>query len=223
MLHTIPQTIIRFPEITLQTRDAHKLRGFFGQLFKDRSPLLHNHFEDGRLRYKYPLVQYKVIDSIPMLIGLGEGASLLTSLFLDIKEITIDNTSYPVRQKNLEQKKIETGHDNALHSYRFLTGWMALNQKNHKKYTALKSPKEKEEMLNKLLIDNILSFYKGLNIWLQEDERLMAKGRFSEHYSTLKEKKMMVFKGHFTGNCILPDYAGLGRSVSRGFGTIIKE
>ncbi len=222
MLHTIPQTIIRFPEIKLETRDAHKLRGFFGQLFKDRSPLLHNHFEDGSLRYKYPVVQYKVIDNVPMLIGLGEGASLLTSLFLDMKEITIDHTSYPVRQKNLEQKRIETGHDNTLHSYRFLTGWMALNQKNHKQYVALHDLKEKEAMLNKLLVDNILSFYKGLGIWLREDERLMAIGRFSEYQSTLKDKKMIVFKGHFTGNCILPDYTGLGRSVSRGFGTIIK-
>ncbi len=28
------QTIIRFPEIKLKTRDAHKLLGYFGNLFK---------------------------------------------------------------------------------------------------------------------------------------------------------------------------------------------
>jgi len=41
---------IKFPEIQLQTRDAHKLRGYFGNLFKQQSPILHNHYEDGRLR-----------------------------------------------------------------------------------------------------------------------------------------------------------------------------
>ena len=57
----ITQTIIKFPEISLKTRDAHKLRGYFGNIFKEHSPLLHNHFEDGTNRYAYPLVQYKVI------------------------------------------------------------------------------------------------------------------------------------------------------------------
>ncbi len=57
----IQTTTIRFPEIQLQARDAHKLRGYFGNLFKEHSPLLHNHFEDGSLRYKYSLVQYKII------------------------------------------------------------------------------------------------------------------------------------------------------------------
>ena len=60
----ITQTIIQFPDIRLQTRDAHKLRGYFGNLFKEQSPLLHNHFQDGSTRYAYPLVQYKVINVV---------------------------------------------------------------------------------------------------------------------------------------------------------------
>ena len=86
-------SLIRFPEIQLQTRDAHKLRGFFGNYFKEHSPLLHNHYDDGSLRYKYPLVQYKVIDNIPMLIGFNEGARMLTELFLEMKELKIADPS----------------------------------------------------------------------------------------------------------------------------------
>ncbi|MCX6164219.1 MAG: DNA repair protein, partial [Ignavibacteriae bacterium] len=85
---------IRFPEIALATRDAHKLRGYFGNLFMEKSPLLHNHFRDGSLVFKYPLVQYKVIDSIPILLGLNEGAELLTSLFLQIRELKIEDKSF---------------------------------------------------------------------------------------------------------------------------------
>lgn len=65
----INQAIIKFPEINLQTRNAHKLRGYFGNVFKEHSPLLHNHFEDGKNRYAYPLIQYKVIKNIPVLVG----------------------------------------------------------------------------------------------------------------------------------------------------------
>ena len=74
----IQTVIIQFPEITLKTRDAHKLRGYFGNLFKEYSPLLHNHYETGELRYKYPLVQYKVLDKVPTLVAIKEGAQLLT-------------------------------------------------------------------------------------------------------------------------------------------------
>ncbi len=70
----------------MQTRDAHKLRGYFGNVFKEHSPLLHNHFEDGKNRYAYPLVQYKVIKIIPVLMGLSDGTKLLFDLFLKILE-----------------------------------------------------------------------------------------------------------------------------------------
>src|SRR4051812_35346852 len=89
MRHFIHQTIIRFPEIQLATRDAHKLRGYFGDLFREHSPLLHNHLETGEAAYRYPLVQYKVLDSVPTLVGLQEGADLLIQLFLKIKELQV--------------------------------------------------------------------------------------------------------------------------------------
>ena len=98
---SINQAIIKFPEIALKTRDAHKLRGYFGDIFKEYSEILHNHYSDGSSRYKYPLVQYKVIDKIPVLTGFGEGADLLIKLFLDIKKINIDGKTYEISSKNI--------------------------------------------------------------------------------------------------------------------------
>ena len=81
-------THLTFPDLRLAVRDAHKLRGYFGRVFQEYSPLLHNHLENGGVRYGYPLVQYKVIDGIPMLLGINEGATLLLDLFLRIKVIS---------------------------------------------------------------------------------------------------------------------------------------
>ena len=118
---------IRFPEIKLKTRDAHKLRGFFGEIFKEHSPLLHNHYNNGSFRYRYPLVQYKVIKEVPMLVGLEEGANLLTELFLKIKEL------YWILLYQINRKNIEISNDprysDSLHSYRFESLWMGLNKK----------------------------------------------------------------------------------------------
>lgn len=133
----ITQTIIHFPDIRLKTRDAQKLRGYFGNLFKEHSPLLHNHYQDGTTRFAYPLVQYKVIKNVPMLVGLEEGADLLISLFLKIRELDIEGEYYPVSAKNIHQTRCELAVNQQLYDYSFETLWMALNQDNFRKYVHL--------------------------------------------------------------------------------------
>lgn len=216
-------TQIKFPEIQLQTRDAHKLRGFFGNLFKEHSPLLHNHYDSGALRYRYPLIQYKVIDKVPMLVGIREGAELLPQLFLKIEEFDIDGKNYPVHVKNIETGKEEVGFTDELKEYQFKTLWMALNQKNHHQYIQLKSKEEKDKLLNRLIIGNILGFYSNIKLQLAPEERLFAKVRVQEKSTKFKGNEMLAFSGSFVVNALLPDLIGLGKSVSRGFGTVINE
>jgi hypothetical protein len=213
----ITQTIIKFPDIQLQTRDAHKLRGYFGNLFKEHSPLLHNHYADGTSRYAYPLVQYKVIDKIPLLVGFKEGADLLVSLFLKIKEIDIDGTIYPVLAKNISQKQFDLTVNEQLYNYVFKTFWMALNQENYQKYKKM-TEAEKRSFLNRQLQNNILSFYKGLDF--RTGGRVMATTKMNEKKTKFKNNAMLVFSGEFTCNAALPDLAGIGKAVSRGFGSI---
>ena len=143
----IIQTINKFPEIKLQTRDAHKLRGYFGNVFKEHSPLLHNHFENGTNRYAYPLVQYKVIKNIPVLVGLMDGAKLLIDLFLKIRQIDIEGVSYQVNSKNIENKITKIDDLGKLNEYSFATLWMALNQKNFQLYNNCNTREQKNEFL----------------------------------------------------------------------------
>lgn len=217
----LPICRITFPEIKLHTRDAHKLRGYFGNLFKEHSPLLHNHFEDGRFRYKYPSIQYKVIDTVPTLIGIGEGAELLPKLFLKIKEININGTSYGINSKNIQLANQEVGYSNQLHEYRFATLWMALNQANYPKYQNLIEEAEKEAMLNAILIGHILGFFRNMDIQLSASERLFVKMVLQEKSTKFKDKTMVAFTGTFIANAKLPNEIGLGKAVSRGFGTIL--
>lgn len=213
---------IKFPEIKLQTRDAHKLRGYFGNLFKQHSPILHNHYEDGRFRYKYPTIQYKVINKVPTLIGIQEGAELLPSLFLKIKELDIDGQKFNVNTKNIELKNEKIGYSDSLHDYKFTTLWMGLNQTNYAKYQNLKSEAEKQDMLNSILVGHILSFFRNTGVELNPNERLMAKLNVVEKSTKFKENKMIAFSGSFIVNALLPDEIGLGKSVSRGFGSVAK-
>jgi hypothetical protein len=217
-VHTVA---IQFPEIALATRDAHKLRGYFGRLFETHSPLLHNHLEGGGLRYAYPLVQYKVLDQTPTLLGLDEGARLLLELFLKIRELNLEGIVFPVLNKHIKSQTQDLGVEDNLHQYQFSTLWMALNQSNFQTYRQ-SGEKVQNIMLQRIAIGNVLSMLKGLNIFLAEEERILLKLNVKPKITKFKDQQMLAFQGGFTCNVLLPDKAGLGKAVSRGFGSIMR-
>lgn len=224
----IPLTTITFPEIALRTRDAHKLRGYFGELFREHSPLLHNHLEaeegtDGvKYRYAYPLVQYKVLDHVPTLVGAGEGAGLLAQLFLQMRQIDIDGQPYPVLSKHIRHEQATLGIADDLIDYRFETLWMALNQANYRDYQRY-SEAEKQAQLKRVLTSQILATFREFGLWLEPHERVMVRLHVLERQTQFKNQTMVAFSGGFTANVLLPNGLGLGKAVSRGFGTVLQQ
>lgn len=218
----VPLTTITFPEIALRVRDAHKLRGYFGNLFKEHSPLLHNHFEDGRSKYEYPLVQYKVLRTVPTLVGLGEGASLLVELFLKINNLDIDGRTFPILSKHISHQQATVGLSDELYSYRFETLWLGLNQKN---FTLFREASSDEQLaiLKRTAIANILTFFERSGLNLSQEQRILMKLQATEPTVTkFKNIDFLGFGGTFTTNALLPNGIGLGKSVARGFGTIVQ-
>lgn len=212
-------THLTFPELDLPTRSAHYLRGYFGSLFQEHSPLLHNHLEGGELRYAYPLVQYKVLDGLPVLVGIGEGAELLVELFLRIQELNIDGRVYPLHHKELKCEEAEAGYSENLHTYAFRTLWMALNQKNFGEYIRL-SAAEQQQKLPGLLRAHLLAAFKGMGVWLEPEQRVLAQAQLRQKETRFKDQRMIAFEGQFTTNAVLPKWIGIGKAVSRGFGTV---
>lgn len=212
-------TRLLFPQLVLSTRNAHHLRGYFGRLFQEKSPLLHNHLDNGELRYGYPLVQYKVLDGTPALIGINEGAMLLRELFLQIKELDIEGQLYPLSHKGLECVEADAGYSEKLLKYRFITLWMALNQNNCAEYVRL-SPLMKQEKLQNLLRAHILAAFKGMGVWLKPEQRILVQAELTEKVTLFKNNKMFAFEGEFTTNAVLPKWIGVGKAVSRGFGAV---
>jgi hypothetical protein len=182
--------------------------------------LLHNHFVDGSSRYAYPLVQYKVIRNEPILIGLGDGADLLAELFLKTKELNINGTVYPLFSKEIKHIQMKIGMTEQSTNYRFETAWMALNQHNHQIFRNTDQVFD-SGFLEKVLIGNILSFFKAFKHFFDKDEIVQVRFNVVTYRSAkFKGNDMATFFGQFTTNVLLPDLIGLGKSVSRGFGTI---
>jgi len=85
----------------------------------------------------------------------------------------------------------------------------------------LKKTTLKNSLLKKILIGNILSMSKSLGYIVEVLIKVESSG-VMEQKSFLKGTPMLGFLGTFSVNFEIPDYWGIGKSVSRGFGTVKK-
>lgn len=217
----ITQSTLLLNDIRLKPSQIHKLRGFIGNMFNDYD-LIHNHDpKTGKTLYRYPLIQFKLINGTPAIIALTERAvDIFSMLFMKLEQIRIEETIIPVFEKDFYVEKADFGYSDETFMYEFLSPWIALNQKNFQRYVNAASEGEKQGLLRKIIIGNILSMAKYLECWLARDQRIHADIRIKEKPVNLKGRDMIGFWGMFKTNFMIPDRLGIGKSVSRGFGTI---
>ena len=195
-----------------------KIRGYIGNKFKENR-ILHNH-DNQELLYRYPLVQYKIIENSIIIFALEEGLTAIKNITNDLEELHLKNTDN-ITEKIIYEKNFRMEESEKLQSYKIITPWLALNQKNYKKYKEIKDQKEKKIFLNKILIGNILSMCKSFGIMV--NKRLMVKSYLNIEDVEYKSVILKGFTGEFQTNFKLPDYMGLGKGVSHGYGTIINK
>ena len=198
--------------------DATKLRGFFATSFNEHA-LLHQHVTD-KLIYKYPLIQYKMLDRTPLVLGINEGADVLKEIYDKFNEIKLGESTYSIVERGITLKSEEFGCSDQILSYRFVTPWLALSQENYPKYLDA-SWEERKDLLRRILVGNILSASKGLGYVAKEHIRLEV-GRMQDEICMLKGTKVTGIRGEFTTNFAIPDFMGLGKSVSRGYGAVTR-
>lgn len=91
-----------------------------------------------------------------------------------------------------------------------------------RKYQKLGSSVKKKGLLEKILIGNIISMSKSLGYTVPEPINAKTE-KLREVRTSLKGTPMLGFLGTFSVNFEIPDYWGIGKSVSRGFGTVMKQ
>ncbi len=199
-------------------QNPERIRGFFAAQFKDNE-LLPNH-RGADLSYQYPLIQFRILEEKTLIIGIEEGADLLNDLYGDTRRIKIGTIDYEVAQRSIQVERRPFGISDQMYSYTFLTPWIALNPDNFREYQSMNTP-ERKERLRTILIGNILSAAKGLDIHV-EGQITLEFTTISTTPRRLKGTGLIGFTGDFRVNFEIPEYMGLGKSVSRGFGAIEK-
>lgn len=202
-------------------QDAQKLRGFFADTFSNVD-LFHNHNNQGLPIYRYPLIQYRFFNNRPTVIAFNEGIEIVKQFYDKFETIKIGNKEYPIMEKQIifEEKELKLVDDYI--QYKFITPWFALNQENYRIYQNLNTQKDKDKFLEKILISNIISLSKGLGYFVDKNIELQLFLHKVDTEIKIKNMQIIAFKGLFKSNMLIPDYVGLGKSVSKSFGVIQK-
>jgi len=200
---------------------AVRLRGFIGKRFPELN-LLHNHMSDSSFIYTFPRVQYHVINSNMMIIGIEEGVDAVKHIETVLSELSLNKETYLIVEKTGIEREIYYGILKDQISYSFLTPWLALNQKNYEKYQMMVTWAKRKKLLEGILVGNIISMSKSLGYTVPGPIEAKIE-RMREVRTSLKGTAMIGFLGTFSVNFEIPDYWGIGKSVSRGFGTVVRQ
>lgn len=197
--------------------DASKLRGFIANKFEEY-PILHHHIEEAGYLYSYPRVQYKLIEGTPVILGIEEGVDVLKKISGDIAELKLGKSVYKVESVQMNLMNAEFGPCRENRHYKFVTPWLALNPSNYEKYKAITDWKEKKAFLNGILVGNLLSMCKSMDYVVTS--KLYVHSRLYDEEVEFKGVHLIGFTGEFRVNFKIPDFFGVGKGVSQGFGTL---
>jgi hypothetical protein len=196
---------------------ATQLRGYLGYLFIEDTEF-HHHMDNP---YHYPLIQYKKVDTGPLIMGLGQYADILFKKISGIENIVMGDdgvsrsiTSLQLKRNVAHIKKTEQGQ-----KYRFSSPWLAFNKENYQRFLSADDTR-KENLLKRTLTGNILSMLKGLDIFIDYRLEITAIQHTAPFVAHAHGNTFWALKPEFSANITLPRYIGLGKSVSKGFGIV---
>ncbi len=193
-----------------------ELRSFFYKRLAEYTKL-HKDSTPGFI-HRYPVMQCKQIKSRLMVIGIGQGADLLQEISGGKKELGTGENTCTISGRDQEIRNEVLTISDKIHTYEFLTPWLALNQQNAKKFYHLKGKPERDAFMQKILTGNLNTLAKSLDYDLPAPLTCQSRVRFKRE--RIHRENVMVFLGTFGTNLRIPDYLGIGQSVSQGFGTI---
>jgi hypothetical protein len=182
--------------------------------------LFHNHLNDEQYLYKYPLIQYKQIRRHPCILCIDYGVDEIHKYFENRNwNIKINDRWLEMKIARLNLNQFTMQVWNKMFDYH-IRNWIALNQENYLKYFSIEGMVDKIQFLEKTLTANILSFAKGIEWTVEKPVEVKILEIVSSRRVMLKNKQIVGFTVNFRTNVFLPNFIGLGKAVSKGFGIV---
>jgi hypothetical protein len=204
----------------LQAYDLPKFRAAIIEKTKRESDLFHNHQGEEGFHYRYPLIQYKIKDRKPCIICLNDATNEI-HLLLKQKDfkLNIGGKKYDLEIEDVRLTYINLRRTDEYLHYSILH-YMALNQDNYKLYRTLDSLVEKISFLENMLTKHLQIFADEIEPDITQPVSVKILEIKEEKHIEYKENFQLTFTLNFKANIAIPDFVGLGKGVSVGFGIV---
>jgi hypothetical protein len=216
---------LRILSVTFDTPiEPWELRAFRGAV-SAKAGYQHEHFhnhdnETGGYHYRMPLIQYKQDHGHPMLVCLNEGIEELHHFFSQPDwTLDLNGRPAPVRIRKLDVKQFHLGVQQRTFRYH-IRQWIGLNEDNYGTYTRLTGIVERLYLLEKVLLNQVVNLLNQLDCHPEEPVSLKLLNLKDERWVSFKGVKVLAFSMEFETNVVLPDYVGLGKGCSSGWGVV---
>jgi len=205
----------------IERHELDAFRGAVGRTVGLDNVLFHNHLEEDKVRYAYPLIQYKRRSGRPLMVCLGDGVDAVPELFKRSDgRLTLNNRPYQLQVADVRVQRYALNISRKKYSYD-LRHWLPLNDRNYAVYQEFQKPEERHGFLERLLVGNILSFAKGVGWWIDGRVEATLHQDVTIRVLTYKDVPMMTVDASFETNVFLPPWIGLGKGVARGHGIVM--
>ena len=217
------RTLTVFYDTDISYKEIPLFRGAVLKCLGDKANVLyHNHTGDDTFRYSYPLIQYKRLNGKAAITCVEEGVDLVGQILSELSgTIILGNRSTECKVEQVKSSKNQIQIEDTFYVYQ-LHQWLPLNSENYKQYMSTEDFVEKIKILERILTGNILSFLKGIDIYLEEQIVIHITDILNQKVMSYKGVKMMAFDIKFKANISLPSYIGIGKNASVGNGILTK-
>ncbi len=180
----------------------------------------HNHLDDDKFRYAYPLIQYKRLGGKAAIVCVEDGVDIIGQFLTEANgTLNIGNRQIACNTGKILPARILVQTWENLFCYH-ISRWLPLNSKNYQRYQEIEGVVEQVTFLENILKANLLSMLKGLGIHLEKELILKITEISNSYLFHNKGVKMMAFNADFKCNLSVPNNIGIGKNASIGCGIV---
>ncbi len=214
-------------DVPLQLHEVKYFRGAVGKLAGVTAQLIHGHnpFEQMDNVHGYPKVQFRSHNGYAAIFAMNEGITAVNQRVLPklqhLKIFKIQHKEvFLMHVHEVQNCLLQLQHQ--MLNYQLNQAFL-LNHKNHKKWLSLRGGSLQKRELERIIVAHLFSIGKRLGWTITQNRNLhleVEQFRVKQYHEKIKEVQPFIFDVRLRCNVSLPNFMGIGKMVSHGFGSL---